>query len=214
MHLSPSQEGWLGGLLPLGGLLAAPLAPLLLHQAGRRGTLLFSCLPMLAGWVCLTVPSLPLLYIGRLLTGLASSWVATAVPVYIGEVACPSLRGTLGALFQVRPYFVCQSLMISQCEYQNSGHGCGWIGGDGWNRYLPPLAKPGHHAPATALHLRHPGLVAAPLPCLALGEGQGGGGKEDSCLAQRLAARRCSSSKKPFEGATRAFSDILEAINR
>ena len=38
---------------------------------------------------------------GRLLTGLASSWLATTVPVYIGEVACPHLRGTLAALFQV-----------------------------------------------------------------------------------------------------------------
>ena len=101
MQLTPSQEGWLGGLLPLGGLLAAPFAPLLLHRVGRRGTLLFSCLPMLAGWACLTVPCLPLLYIGRLLTGLASSWLATTVPVYIGEVACPHLRGTLAALFQV-----------------------------------------------------------------------------------------------------------------
>ena len=109
LHLSPSQEGWLGGLLPLGGLLAAPLAPLLLHQAGRRGTLIFSCLPMLAGWVCLTLPCLPLLYIGRLLTGLASSWIATAVPVYIGEVASPSLRGILGALFQVSLFCLSES---------------------------------------------------------------------------------------------------------
>ena len=101
LHLSPAQLGWLGGLLPLGGLLAVPWAPWLLGRLGRRGTMQAASLPTLAGWLCLGLSrQLAPLYLGRLLLGLASALQAASVPVYLGEVATPSLRGALAGAFQ------------------------------------------------------------------------------------------------------------------
>ena len=101
LHLSPAQLGWLGGLLPLGGLLAVPSAPWLLASLGRRGTMRAACLPTLAGWLCLCLSQqLPLLYLGRVLLGLASALQAASAPVYLGEVAAPSYRGALAGAFQ------------------------------------------------------------------------------------------------------------------
>merc|ERR1719481_522830 len=102
--LTPARFGWLGGLVPLGALTATPLIGQLLARLGRRGTILLACITMLLGWSFLCVspcPSyLPLYYLGRFLTGLASAWFGIAVPVYIGELASPHLRGPLCSLFQ------------------------------------------------------------------------------------------------------------------
>ena len=46
-----------------------------------------------------------MVYVGRVLTGIALSLYSVVVPVYIGEIASTRLRDTLGSLFQLLVVF-------------------------------------------------------------------------------------------------------------
>jgi SP family facilitated glucose transporter-like MFS transporter 3 len=55
----------------------------------------------LAGGLIMTAaPSMLYLVPGRFITGFASGLATVLVPVYLGEMAPPTLRGTLGTLSQ------------------------------------------------------------------------------------------------------------------
>lgn len=63
---------------------------------GRKGTILFTAAWFIAGWLCLVFgPSIPFLYAGRFVTGLAMGMVALAVPVFISEISPSDIRGLL-----------------------------------------------------------------------------------------------------------------------
>ena len=62
--------------------------------------------PFITGWILLLIPQ-PLnltspgwFYAGRLLTGFGGGAFALASPIYISEIAEPSIRGALGSLMQ------------------------------------------------------------------------------------------------------------------
>jgi SP family facilitated glucose transporter-like MFS transporter 8 len=64
-------------------------------------TMMVMCLPAAAGWLLLALaPSVPLLVLGRLLTGTAGAFSMLA-PAFVGEVAEVSVRGGLSSIMQV-----------------------------------------------------------------------------------------------------------------
>lgn len=69
---------------------------------GRKTTLLLLFLPFTLGWaLILTANSVTMLYIGRLITGMAAGASCVAVPLYTSEIAQKEIRGTLGSYFQL-----------------------------------------------------------------------------------------------------------------
>lgn len=55
---------------------------------GRKRALLFTALPYMVSWCILAVArSVPLIYIGRLLSGLSNGWGMSLLPMYVGEIA-------------------------------------------------------------------------------------------------------------------------------
>ncbi|XP_072175690.1 solute carrier family 2, facilitated glucose transporter member 8-like [Diadema setosum] len=100
--MTDSQYTWFGSLLNVGAIVGGPLAGYLLQVAGRKVTIMASCVPFVAGWVLIgTSEIIMCLYAGRVLTGVGAGMISLAVPNYISEVATPNLRGFLGSSFQV-----------------------------------------------------------------------------------------------------------------
>ena len=89
---------------------------------------------------------------------------------------------------QCNGWFV--TMPVTDTCTQNPGDGGDWFGGDGRRRHSSLLAKAGHHGSPLAIFLCLSPLAPAPLPCLAAGKGEGGGGKEGACLAEGFATRR------------------------
>ncbi|XP_049525288.1 solute carrier family 2, facilitated glucose transporter member 8 isoform X3 [Dermacentor silvarum] len=96
MNFTVEDSAWFGSLVKCGSIFGGLLGGNLVNVIGRRATLFVSCGWFLAGWLCIIfAQSIPLLFSGRALTGVAVGIVAPAVPVFISEI-CPShIRGLL-----------------------------------------------------------------------------------------------------------------------
>ncbi|RXG73721.1 Facilitated trehalose transporter Tret1 [Armadillidium vulgare] len=97
--LNSSDEGsWLGSLLLLGAALGSAVSPWVIKY-GRRHAIIASGAPRLLGWL-LTIfsTSVYTFYIGRFVCGISIGAISAAIPIYISEVAHPSLRGTLSCI--------------------------------------------------------------------------------------------------------------------
>ena len=100
--LTTDQTTWFASLVTIGGLIGGPIAGVLGERFGRKTGVLCSSLPYALGWLCIyATDSYVFLYIGRILTGLASSLIFTCVPLYVAEVSCKDRRGRLVASFQI-----------------------------------------------------------------------------------------------------------------
>lgn len=73
-----------------------------MDRIGRKKTLLMTEIPMVIGWALISLATtVPMIYTGRLLTGLGSGMVGAPARVYTSEVTQPHLRGMLTALSSV-----------------------------------------------------------------------------------------------------------------
>lgn len=74
----------------------------LMDVIGRRKAILVTQIPVFCGWLLIAfATNLPMIYIGRMLTGLGSGMIGAPARVYTSEVTQPHLRGMLGALASV-----------------------------------------------------------------------------------------------------------------
>ena len=82
---------------PIGSLTAGKLGAAL----GRKKALIVdSVLFIVAGLVMALATNMYMLIVGRFLVGFASGTVSVVVPLYLGELAPPNLRGALGTGYQ------------------------------------------------------------------------------------------------------------------
>lgn len=73
-----------------------------MDRFGRKKTLLITEIPSILGCLLISMATdVRMIYIGRLLMGLASGMVGAPARVYTSEVTQPHLRGMLGALASV-----------------------------------------------------------------------------------------------------------------
>uniref|UniRef100_A0A8D8XVG1 Facilitated trehalose transporter Tret1 n=1 Tax=Cacopsylla melanoneura TaxID=428564 RepID=A0A8D8XVG1_9HEMI len=96
LDLSTDQETWIASLsnlvTPIGCLLSGPI----LERYGRKCTLLLVAIPCSIGWFLMAIqPTLGRIYIGRILTGLATGLASTPGSVYAAECTLSTLRGYL-----------------------------------------------------------------------------------------------------------------------
>ena len=85
----------------VGGPFGSELAGQWADQRGRRGALLLTTwLFIFGGLVQSMAPSLSVVILARMLIGVASGASTVLVPVYLGELAPPNLRGVIGTLTQ------------------------------------------------------------------------------------------------------------------
>lgn len=83
---------------PVGCILTGHLMDII----GRKKAILLTQVPVILGWLLIaSATNVPMIYCGRMLTGLGSGMVGAPARVYTSEVTQPHLRGMLGALASV-----------------------------------------------------------------------------------------------------------------
>ncbi|KAJ8924979.1 hypothetical protein NQ315_001144 [Exocentrus adspersus] len=98
LSVTEDQGSWIAVMPLLGGLLGALIVGVTVDILGRKTTIILTTFPFFAGWIMVAyAKSAVLLYVARFIAGIADGWAFTAVPMYIGEIADPRIRGLLGS---------------------------------------------------------------------------------------------------------------------
>lgn len=95
--VSNDEGSWIAVMPLLGALVGSLIVGVTVDILGRKRAIVFSSFPFFASWIMVAYSrSVIVLYSARFLAGIADGWVFTAVPMYIGEIAEPKIRGLLG----------------------------------------------------------------------------------------------------------------------
>ncbi|XP_014242280.1 facilitated trehalose transporter Tret1-like [Cimex lectularius] len=104
-NLTDVEQSWMVTITFIGNVVSPIPAGFVMDLIGRKNTLLVSLLSMIASWIIIYFSTTAVtLYIARFLAGLWAGVVYTVVPVFIGEVVDPDIRGAMGAMFGVNMY--------------------------------------------------------------------------------------------------------------
>lgn len=102
IQMNPTQFGLVSSIYTLGGLVGALLAGPVSTKYGRRLALRSTTIFFILGPVAETLaPAIPLLVLGRFLSGIGSGAAIVVGPIYVSEIAPPASRGFFGAFTQV-----------------------------------------------------------------------------------------------------------------
>ena len=93
------NEGSTLAVMPLIGSIAGSLtAATIVDIFGRKHTMLATAVPFFVGWIMVAFcQNVILLYIARFIAGASGGITFTVLPMYIGEIADPKVRGLLGS---------------------------------------------------------------------------------------------------------------------
>uniref|UniRef100_A0A1Y1M5U2 Major facilitator superfamily (MFS) profile domain-containing protein n=1 Tax=Photinus pyralis TaxID=7054 RepID=A0A1Y1M5U2_PHOPY len=83
---------------PLGDIIIS----LLLNRIGRKYSLLVSAIPFLISWIIIAITQrFGFIILARLIAGIGGGAIFTVLPIYIGELADPQIRGSLISLMVI-----------------------------------------------------------------------------------------------------------------
>ncbi|KAK9600467.1 Bifunctional purine biosynthesis protein PurH [Aspergillus fumigatus] len=100
--MNPSQFGLVSSIYTLGGLLGALLAGPVSTKHGRLFALRATTIFFILGPAAETfAPGIPILSVGRLLSGVGAGAAIVVGPIYISEIAPPNAKGFFGAFTQI-----------------------------------------------------------------------------------------------------------------
>lgn len=97
--VSEQAKSWIGGLMPLAGLVGGICGGPLIEYLGRRNTILATSVPfIISGLLIGCAVNVGMVLAGRALSGFCVGIASLSLPVYLGETLQPEVRGTLGLL--------------------------------------------------------------------------------------------------------------------
>uniref|UniRef100_A0A8C9RDB2 Solute carrier family 2, facilitated glucose transporter member 8 n=1 Tax=Scleropages formosus TaxID=113540 RepID=A0A8C9RDB2_SCLFO len=106
LRMDTPHIAWFGSVFSLGAAMGGLGAMLLNDKTGRKMSIMISAVPSTVGSLLLGAAQTRwMLYLGRILTGIASGMTAASIPVYVSEISSPSVRGVLGSCPQVTAVF-------------------------------------------------------------------------------------------------------------
>lgn len=95
--ISLDEASYFTVLPPVGVIASSLLFSKLNDVIGRKYTLLFIAVPHIVAWTLIaTAKSVYMFYISRFISGIADSCLFASLPIYVGEIATPKVRGTWG----------------------------------------------------------------------------------------------------------------------
>ncbi|XP_072298729.1 solute carrier family 2, facilitated glucose transporter member 6 [Eucyclogobius newberryi] len=113
LKMNINQAAWFGSIYTLGAAAGGLGSMLLNDMIGRKMSVMISAIPSSIGYMLMGGAfNLPMLYVGRFLTGLAGGMTASSIPVYISEISHKTVRGALGSCPQVTAVFGTLTLYI------------------------------------------------------------------------------------------------------
>ncbi|RZB58812.1 Sugar tr, MFS 1, and/or TRI12 domain containing protein [Asbolus verrucosus] len=96
-NISLNEASYFTVIPPIGAIVSCFLFAKLNDSIGRKYTLLLIAVPHLVSLIIIaTAKSVYLFYISRFITGLGDSCLFASLPIYVGEIATPKVRGTWG----------------------------------------------------------------------------------------------------------------------
>ncbi|XP_066511234.1 solute carrier family 2, facilitated glucose transporter member 8-like [Hoplias malabaricus] len=102
LRLTVEEASWFGSVVTIGAGLGGLFGGWIVEKIGRKLSLMFCALPFIFGFtIIIAAQSHWMLYMGRVLTGLASGVTSLVVPLYISEMAHERVRGTMGSCVQL-----------------------------------------------------------------------------------------------------------------
>uniref|UniRef100_A0A8D9ADR8 Facilitated trehalose transporter Tret1 n=2 Tax=Cacopsylla melanoneura TaxID=428564 RepID=A0A8D9ADR8_9HEMI len=100
--VTDTEFSLIGSLLTVGAVFGALPAGFLADKFGRKPIILALCFPFVLSWVLILIaPSTVFLYLARFIQGIGTGGFCGVIPMFIGEIAESSIRGTLGTFFQM-----------------------------------------------------------------------------------------------------------------
>lgn len=100
--VSDNEGDWMASIVNLGAASICFPIGLIMDAIGRKKTMLALVLPFTIGWLLIAFgSSVAMLIAGRFITGLAGGAFCVTAPAYTSEIAQDSIRGSLGAYFQL-----------------------------------------------------------------------------------------------------------------
>ncbi|XP_053674258.1 facilitated trehalose transporter Tret1-like [Anopheles nili] len=100
--ITADEGSWIVSLLSIGSLFGPIICGLFVDRYGRRLVLLFSAVPLIAGWLMIAfAQSIGMMYAARLLHGVGYGLAYSVTPIYLGEISSDRVRGSIGVLVTV-----------------------------------------------------------------------------------------------------------------
>ncbi|KAH3671901.1 hypothetical protein OGAPHI_000087 [Ogataea philodendri] len=102
MHFTASQNSLITSVLSIGTFVGSLLAPIFSDRIGRRLSIFSACTIMFSLGTILQVVSstIPLLCVGRLISGFGVGMISAIIPLYQAEVSPKWIRGSVVSLYQ------------------------------------------------------------------------------------------------------------------
>lgn len=100
--IQESDIVWLESIYMIGGVIGLPITIFLVDRIGRKKTILLASFCTLIAWIIIACANTVWqLYLARVLTGTAGDVAFVSAPMYIAEIADPSIRGFLAATIYI-----------------------------------------------------------------------------------------------------------------
>jgi len=97
--ISVQQASWVGGIMPLAGLIGGVMGGPMIEYMGRKNTILATAVPFIVAWLLIACAvQVWMVLAGRALSGFCVGIASLSLPVYLGETVQPEVRGTLGLM--------------------------------------------------------------------------------------------------------------------
>ncbi|KAH0554699.1 facilitated trehalose transporter Tret1-2 homolog [Cotesia glomerata] len=100
IDMTENKMSWVCALMALGAIVGAVPAGKVADKIGRKTAITITAVPFFISWLTIIFTrDLVSLYIARFIGGIGAGSACVLVPVYIGEISEPSIRGALGSFF-------------------------------------------------------------------------------------------------------------------
>nr|XP_023029301.1 facilitated trehalose transporter Tret1-like [Leptinotarsa decemlineata] len=98
IHIDGDEASWLAVTLLPGTIVGAIIAGKCAGLFGRKKVILMTSLPLLLGWILIAVANeVAVLHVARFIAGISIGLSFTVIPMYLGEIAEPQIRGVLSS---------------------------------------------------------------------------------------------------------------------
>ncbi|KAF5279761.1 hypothetical protein FQA39_LY05451 [Lamprigera yunnana] len=102
LTITEEQLGWIGSFATLGAMVMCFPIGVMCDKLGRKVAMLVLTAPFIVGWLLIIfASSVPMIYVGRFITGMAGGAFCVSAPLYTSEIAEKEIRGALGSYFQL-----------------------------------------------------------------------------------------------------------------
>ncbi|XP_040570792.1 solute carrier family 2, facilitated glucose transporter member 6 [Lepeophtheirus salmonis] len=106
LTLTMEEGSWFASLFSIGFIFGSIVGGFQSDYFGRKLSMMIDCAVMSTGFFCMAFStSFPMLLFGRFIGGHATSSSLASLPIYIGEISHPHMRGTIAGMFGLLYYF-------------------------------------------------------------------------------------------------------------